>query len=122
LDDYNLIFKKSIETLRSAEVNFQNGFYDTTVNRAYYSVFYSANALLVKKWIKTKTHKGISRQFGLEYVINDKFDKDISKTLSKLHEERLKADYDFYFESSEGKAKKDLNRARKFIEECKKFL
>ena len=61
MDDYNLIFKKSIETLKSAEMNFQNGFYNATVNRAYYSVFYSANALLVKKGIKTKTHKGISR-------------------------------------------------------------
>ncbi|KZX14575.1 HEPN domain protein [Methanobrevibacter cuticularis] len=122
MDDYNLIFKKSIETLESAESNFQNGYYDTSINRSYYAVFYSANALLVKKGIKAKTHKGIGRKFGLEFIINDKFDKGIGKLLSKLHEERLKVDYDFYFESSEEKAKKDLNRAKKFIEECKKFL
>jgi uncharacterized protein (UPF0332 family) len=59
LDDYNLIFKKSIETLKSAVSNFQNGYYDTSVNRSYYAVFYSANALLFKKGIKAKTHKGI---------------------------------------------------------------
>jgi uncharacterized protein (UPF0332 family) len=32
-------------------------------------VFYSANALLFKKGIKAKTHKGIWRKFGLEYII-----------------------------------------------------
>lgn len=86
MDDYNLIFEKAIETLKSAESNFQNGFYDTSINRYYYDVFYSANALLVKKGIKTKTHKGISRKFGLEYIMNDEFDQYIGKTLSKRHE------------------------------------
>jgi uncharacterized protein (UPF0332 family) len=122
LDDYNLIYKKSVDALESAKSSFQNGHYDTSINRSYYAVFYSANALLVKKGIKTKTHKGIGRKFGLEYIINDNFDKDTGKLLSKLYEERLKVDYDFYFESSEEKAKRDLNRAEKFINECKKFL
>jgi len=68
LDDYNLIFRKAIDTLKSAKSNFQNGHYDTSINRSYYAVFYSTNALLVKKGIKTKTHKGIGRKFGLEYI------------------------------------------------------
>lgn len=122
MDNLEIIFKKTIETLKAAEVTFANGFYETSINRSYYAVFYAANALLMKKGIKTKTHKGIVKKFNLEYIHNDNFDKDLGRILSKLQKERIKADYDFYLKPTENKAKKDLNDARRFIEECKKFL
>ena len=122
MDDLEIIFKKSLETLKSAEINLANGLYETSINRSYYASFYAANALLVKKKIATKTHKGIVKKFNLEYVHKDNFDKDLGKTLSKLQKERIKVDYDFYITPSEAKAKKDMEMAKKFIEECKKFL
>jgi len=60
--------------------------------------------------------------FGKEYVVNDNFDKKISKILSELQEDRFRVDYDFEFNSTKTIAKLDLENAKKFIEECKKFL
>jgi uncharacterized protein (UPF0332 family) len=77
---------------------------------------------LAKKGITTKTHSGTIHKFGLEYVVNGNFDRKIGKFFSKLEEDREKADYDYLHNITKNKAKIDLNNAKKFIEECKKFL
>ncbi|MCL2115265.1 MAG: HEPN domain-containing protein [Methanobrevibacter sp.] len=71
--------------------------------------------------MSTKTHKGLIRKFGLEYVIKDKFDEKIAKKLSGLEEDRNKVDYEFDF-AEKTKAKIDLKDAKEFIEECRKFI
>ncbi|MDR2624284.1 MAG: HEPN domain-containing protein [Methanobrevibacter sp.] len=78
MDEIRLIFQRALKTLKVAESNFNNGFYPDSINRSYYAVFYAAKALLLKKGITNKTHTGTIRQFGLEYVVNDTFDKEIS--------------------------------------------
>jgi len=122
LDEVNIIFKRAIDTLNEAEFNFNHGFYNISINRSYYVVFYASKALLLKKGVKTYKHSGTIKRFGLEYVVNDKFDEKIAKTLSELEEDRTRADYDFDFDVTKIKAKEDLEQAKEFIEECKKFL
>jgi uncharacterized protein (UPF0332 family) len=76
----------------------------------------------LKKEKIPETHSGTISEFGLEYVAKDNFDKKISKILSGLEDDRTNADYDFSFQSTVEIAKNDLKNAKKFIEECKKFL
>lgn len=78
--------------------------------------------MLLKKGITTKTHSGTIHEFGLEYVTNENFDKEIAKFFSKLEGDREKADYDYSHVITKSKAKTNLNNAKKFIDECKKFL
>ena len=122
MDIIDSAFQKAEEALKVAKLNFDNGYYSASINRSYYAVFYAAKALLLKKGINTKKHSGTIVQFGLEYVLNDNFDKEVSKILSRLEDDRGNADYDFDFQPTEEKAGKDLNNARFFVEECKKFL
>ena len=122
MDKLDVAFQKSVEALQSSESSLKHKFYSTSINRSYYAVFYAAKALLLKKGKNPKTHSGTIAMFGLEYVLNDNFDKRINKILSRLEDDRESADYDFSFQSTEEKAKKDLENAKIFIEECKKFL
>ena len=115
-------FEKSLKLLKVAELNFKNNFYSDSINRSYYAVFHAANALLIKKGIFTKTHVGTIRKFGLEYIVNDNFSKEIGKFFTNLEKDREKADYDYSYEVTENKAKKDLNNAKKFVKECERFL
>ncbi|KZX14947.1 HEPN domain-containing protein [Methanobrevibacter filiformis] len=117
-----IAFDKSQELLKVSELTFNNGFYSDSINRPYYAVFHAANALLMKKRIFAKSHSGTIRQFGLEYVINDNFDKIIGKFFHNIEQDREHADYDYSFESTKNKAKIDLDHAKRFVEECKKFL
>jgi uncharacterized protein (UPF0332 family) len=117
-----MAFQKSEEALKVAKSNLENGYYSASINRSYYAVFYAARALLLKKEKNPKTHSGTIAMFGLEYGINEDFDKKTSKILSRLEDDRQNADYDFSFQSTEEKAKKDLLNAELFVNECKKFL
>jgi uncharacterized protein (UPF0332 family) len=76
----------------------------------------------MKKGIFTKTHSGTIRRFGLEYVINDNFNKDLGKFFHNMEKDREHADYDYSFKFTKNKAKIDLEHAEKFVEECKNFL
>ncbi|KZX14965.1 HEPN domain-containing protein [Methanobrevibacter filiformis] len=122
MEQGNNVFKKALDTLKSAKFNFNGGYFNASINRSYYAVFYAAKALLFKKGLNPKTHSGTIRQFGLEYVVNGEFDEHIAKILSSLQEERTSVDYDYDFNSSKDEAKLDLNNAELFIKECKKFL
>lgn len=72
--------------------------------------------------METRKHSGNIKKFSLEYVIKDNFDEKIAKILSELEGDRTRADYDFEFDSTEIKAKEDLEIAKKFLKECEKFI
>jgi uncharacterized protein (UPF0332 family) len=117
-----IAFEKSLELLEVSKLNFDNAFYSDSINRSYYAVFHAANALLIKKGIYTKTYHGTIRKFGLEYITKNKFNKEIGKFFVIIEQNREKADYDYFYEATKNKAKKDLDNAKLFVEECKKFL
>ena len=122
MDKIDIAFQKSEEALEVAKSNLKNRYYSASINRSYYAVFYAVKALLLKKGKNPKTHSGTIAEFGLEYTINDNFNKNTSKILSRLEDDRENADYDISFQSTEKKAKKDLINAEIFIKECRKFL
>ena len=51
------------KTLEAAKVLTENGFWNSAVNRLYYSVFYIVNAILVKHEIITQSHSGAKVNF-----------------------------------------------------------
>jgi len=122
LEDVKLIFNSALESLEDSQISIDNQRYKMSINRSYYAVFHGARALLFKKGITTKTHSGTIHKFGLEYVINDIFDSSIAKILSSLEDEREDVDYDYRFIVTEKDAINALNKAKIFVEECRKFL
>ncbi|MDR2967865.1 MAG: HEPN domain-containing protein [Methanobacteriaceae archaeon] len=108
MDEIDFLFQKSNEALESAKSSFDNKYYSTSINRSYYAVFYASKGLLLKKRVKTNKHAGNIKMFGLEYVVNDEFDEEIAKILSKLEEDRSRADYDF--DATKIKAERNLEK------------
>jgi uncharacterized protein (UPF0332 family)/predicted nucleotidyltransferase len=122
LDEIAITFKKAIDTLEVAELMFNQDSYDFSMNRSYYAAFYGTKALLLKKGITYVKPSKNTEKFIQEYVKNDKFNGKIAKTLAKLEEDKMLADYDYTFKATKTQAKEDLKKAKEFIEECKKFL
>ena len=121
-DEIKLLFEKALSTLESARKNIEINEYSTSINRSYYAAYYIASALLLKKGIKSKKHSGTIQQFSLHFVQNDSFSIESFKFFTKLEEDRIHADYNLFSHYTKKKAKKDLENAKKFIEECEKFL
>ncbi len=86
------------KTFEAAEVLAENEFWNSAVNRLYYSLFYAVNALLVINEIQTKSHSATKTQFSLYFVKTGKFDKKYGKLLSQLFDWRQKGDYENIFD------------------------
>lgn len=84
-------------TYLAAKVLAENGFWNSVVNRLYYALFYSVNALLVLNKIQTKSHSGTKRQFSLLFVKTGKFDKKYGQLYSEIFDWRQKGDYQNIF-------------------------
>jgi len=86
------------KTFEAAKVLAENEFWNSAVNRLYYSLFYAVNALLVINEIQTKSHSATKTQFSLYFVKTGKFSKKYGKLLSELFDWRQKGDYENIFE------------------------
>lgn len=90
--------KSAFNTYEAAKVLADNGFWNSAVNRLYYSVYYAVNALLVKNEIITSTHTGLRTQFSLQFVKTGIMDKKYGALLAELYDWRQKGDYDNVFD------------------------
>lgn len=97
----NLRIKSAYQTYDAAKVLFETGFWNSSVNRLYYSVFYSVNALLALKGIDTKTHSSVKSQFSQHFVKTGDFDVKYGKLLNQLFDWRQKGDYENLFDFTE---------------------
>lgn len=122
MDKSRTAFDRSLESLEIAELLIKTEHYSDSISHSYYAVFHAAQSLLIKKEIETRTHSGAIHQFGLTYVVNNDFNPEIAKTFSQLEDLRENVDYDYSIHITKKKAIKDLNNAKLFVKECKKFL
>ncbi len=90
--------ESAYNTLNAAKVLAENGYWNSTVNRLYYSVFYAVNALLVLHEIKTKSHSATKSQFSVHFVKTGKFEKRFGRLFSELFDWRQKGDYENIFD------------------------
>ena len=110
--------ERASEKLEVAKSLFENEFYPDAVSRAYYAMFYAARALLSKKNIYPKTHRGVISQFGLLFVKAGKFKKEIFDLFARAQEDREEADYGLLSEIEEEEAKRIIGGAEEFLREC----
>jgi len=108
------------KTFDAAKILAENGFWNSSVNRLYYSLFYAVNAILVANEILTKSHSATKSQFSLHFVKTGKFDKKYGKLLSELFDWRQKGDYENMFDYDESSVQplfKPVDEMIKLIEE-----
>jgi uncharacterized protein (UPF0332 family) len=56
------------ESMRAADLLFDNGFTRDAVAKLYYSLLYMIRAILLTKGLEPKSHEGALRLFGLHFV------------------------------------------------------
>lgn len=120
MDEKQILMERAHEKLKVATSLFVTGFYSDAVSRAYYAMFYAARALLSEKNIYPKTHRGVISQFGLKFVKEGEFEKEIFDLFARAQEDREEADYGLLSEIEEEEAKKIIEGADKFLKECNK--
>lgn len=106
---------RAVETLKEAKAMINNGFWNASVNRIYYSCFYAVSALLLLKSIETSSHKGIRQMFGLHFVQNGIVSKEDGRFFSDLYDRRQTGDYDDFINYDESTVNQLFNQAEEFL-------
>lgn len=101
---------------------YDNGFYADSISEFYYSMVFSALALLTKKGVKTKTHGGLISQFGEEVVLKGEFSRETVKYFSQAETLRNKVDYDAFNGVTESVANKKMRQTEEFNRETRRVL
>ncbi len=116
------LLKKARRSIKAAELLLSQGDYDFAISRAYYSMFYCAEAVLLTKNMKFKRHSAVIAMFGKEFVKTGLLPEKLHRYLINAYSEREKGDYESLFMQSEEEARSILEKAREFISEIEKLL
>ena len=116
------LIKRAMKYLKSAEILLEDGDCESSVSRAYYAMFYSAEALLLTKGLSFSSHRGVISAFGEHFVKTGIFSKGMGRELNRAFEKRQLGDYEYTFVISEDEAKKILENGEKFVEKIAQYL
>jgi len=119
---YERYIENAQERLGAAEYLLKGGFYNDAVSRAYYSMFYSARALLSLKEIYPKAHKGVILKFGLEFVKKGFVEEAHGRALAHAKDRREIADYDIEKNLGEEEAESIVEDATRFLERIQEVI
>lgn len=118
------LITKSEKALSSSKLLLQAGDTDGACNRAYYAMFDAARAALhyagkEEVAITTKTHSGMITAFSLHLVKSGTLDVELGRSLNKVEDIRLMADY-MGASVTSNKAEWAVQQATIFVQSIKK--
>lgn len=117
-----LYLREAREMLSVAQATLQQQFFSTAVNRAYYAVFYAANAALASLGLARKKHTAVLAEFRKHFIKTGILGEFLSDFYGQLMDDRHAADYDLLFDLSEEEAIQNVKQARIFVEEIETWL
>ncbi len=116
------LMERAEKYLRSAKILLEVGDYESSVSRAYYAMFYSAQAMLLTKNLSFSSHKGVISAFGEHFIKTDIFPKEMGRELNRAFEKRQIGDYEYTFVISKREAEEILENGKKFVEKIIQYL
>ena len=118
----NLEIEKSLKFISEVPSLMNLKFWDTALNRLYYSIFHAASALLINDGNPVKTHKGISVVLGQQYVLKGILEPEDVKFYTRLQNLRERGDYNCAYNADEELITQLYPQASSFITKIKSIL
>ncbi len=117
-----LYIKNAGEMLEVAQLMLENDFYTSVVNRAYYAIFYAANALLATKKLSSSKHSGVISLFRQHFVKTSLLHPEYSDMYGRVMGNRHASDYELESPITLETASGDLDDAKEFVREMTRWL
>jgi len=116
------LLNKAHDSLKAAELLYNDGYYEFCVSRTYYTMFYIAQAFLLNLEMSFSKHSAVISGFGKEFISSSKIDSKFHRYLIDAQNIRNIGDYDTVAEVSKEEAEIEMQRAKEFIELAKEKL
>lgn len=116
------LVQKARDSLRAAEVLYREGFADFCASRAYYALFYAAEALLLEHDQSFSSHSAVIAAFGKEFAKTSLLDPKYHRYLLDAQDSRNVGDYGVGPGVTTAQAQKVLDWAHDFIAAAERYL
>jgi uncharacterized protein (UPF0332 family) len=116
------LLDKAIDSIEAAELLTDKEKPDMAVARAYYAMFYIAEALLNEKGLKFSKHSAVHAAFGEHFAKTKEMNVKFHRWLLDSFDKRQVADYDVDGEIERDVAVNTIHQAREFLETAQKYL
>ena len=109
--------QKAREDLDAAKLLFENESYRIANNRAYYSMFHAARAVLALDSFDSKKHSGVIAEFRRRYIKTGIFPQELSDMIGDAFTIRNASDYDDMFLAGRAETEEQIANAE-FVYHC----
>lgn len=109
------LLNKAQRSLEAAQNLIEQEFYDFAVSRAYYAMFYVAEALLAQEGLSFSSHAAVISAFGQYLARSGKVPNELHRQLIDAQAQRTRADYDLAPDLSRQDAEKLISQAQTFL-------
>ncbi len=116
------LLAKARQSLEAAKLMEQEGFHDFAVSRAYYTMFYLAEAFLLGLDLAYSKHSAAIAAFGEKFAKTGVVPAELHRYLTEGQDSRNAADYTFGSALSESDAREQILRAERFLEVAVKHM
>ncbi len=108
--------------LRTAAWALDDGDWVGAINRAYYAIFYAANAVLELEGLERSKHSAVLALFRQKYIKTGKIEVEFSHTYGQAFDSRNEGDYDRAEFPDQAEAKQTVEGAMQFVERIERYL
>jgi uncharacterized protein (UPF0332 family) len=116
------LLEKAGRAIRAAEVLLGKGDAEFAAGRAYYAMFYVAEALLNERDLRFQKHGGVHGAFGEHFARSGMIDAKFHRWLLDAFDRRIQADYGLDAVVTTEEADRMVEQAREFLLEGRRFL
>ena len=110
------------EELAASRLLLQSKHYRACISRAYYSMYYATQALLITRDIGSRTHKGVLQQFSQSFVQSGDLPVSMAQNLKRNYGLRQLGDYEADVALTEELATQALEASIEFVEQVRNYL
>ncbi len=96
--------------------------FDIAASRAYYAMFYAAEAALLSLSLSFSSHSGVVSAFGREFAKTERLPRELHGYLRRAFDLRQSADYGAGLSVSEPAARGVVENAAQFIAAIEEYL
>lgn len=116
------ILDKARSSIEAADVLEIQGYHDFAISRAYYGMFYTAEALLLYKGLSFSSHSAVIAAFGKEYARSGDFDPRFHRWLIDAQDYRNLGDYNFSPSVTHEQVHEVMAWAMEFLSTAERYL
>ncbi len=120
--DVKALMEKARRSQRAAAKLFKDGDVDFAASRAYYSLFYTAEALLLSRGLSFSSHSSVIANFGKEFAKTGMLNPKFHHYLTESQDRRNIGDYSILAEVTREQVREMLSWAKEFNKAAEDYL